>query len=45
MGAHVDADLTDGLLRDIGLDATSGRQDDYDIGKLPLLEYAWSRPG
>ncbi len=27
-------------LRDIGLDATSGRGDQYDIGKLPLLEYA-----
>ncbi len=40
VGARVDADLTDRLLRDIGLDVTSGRQDEYDIGKLPLLEYA-----
>ena len=33
-------DLTARLIRDIGLDVTVGRDDQYDIGKLPLLEYA-----
>ena len=32
--------LTKKLIRDIGLDPASGRSDEYDIGKLPLLEYA-----
>jgi hypothetical protein len=46
-GASVDAKLTEKLIRDIGLDPASGRSDEYDIGKLPLLEYAleqaWAR--
>lgn len=28
------------LLRDIGLEPTNTNADHYDIGKLPLLEYA-----
>jgi hypothetical protein len=47
LGASVDAELTKRLIRDIGLDPASGRSDEYDIGKLPLLEYAleqaWAR--
>ena len=47
LGASVDPKLTQKLIRDIGLDPTSGRSDEYDIGKLPLLEYAleqaWSK--
>jgi len=47
LGASVDPKLTEKLIRDIGLDPTSGRSDEYDIGKLPLLEYAleqaWSK--
>ncbi len=38
--ASVDPELTKKLIRDIGLDPASGRGDEYDIGKLPLLEYA-----
>jgi hypothetical protein len=40
LGASVDKKLTEKLIRDIGLDPVSGRNDEYDIGKLPLLEYA-----
>jgi hypothetical protein len=40
LGASVDPELTKRLIRDIGLDPASGRSDEYDIGKLPLLEYA-----
>ena len=40
LGASVDKKLTERLIRDIGLDPGSGRGDEYDIGKLPLLEYA-----
>jgi hypothetical protein len=40
LGASVDKNLTEKLIRDIGLDPASGRSDEYDIGKLPLLEYA-----
>ncbi len=40
LGASVDKRLTERLIRDIGLDPTSGWSDEYDIGKLPLLEYA-----
>ena len=40
LGASVDEKLTEKLIRDIGLDPASGRSDEYDIGKLPLLEYA-----
>ena len=40
LGASVDPELTKKLIRDIGLDPASGRGDEYDIGKLPLLEYA-----
>ena len=40
LGASVDPKLTEKLIRDIGLDPASGRSDEYDIGKLPLLEYA-----
>src|SRR4051812_43440105 len=40
LGARVHPDLTTRLVRDIGLDVTAGRPDQYDIGKLPLLEYA-----
>jgi hypothetical protein len=40
LGASVDPKLTKKLIRDIGLDPASGRSDEYDIGKLPLLEYA-----
>jgi hypothetical protein len=40
LGASVDQKLTQELIRDIGLDPASGRSDEYDIGKLPLLEYA-----
>ena len=40
LGASVDKKLTERLIRDIGLDPASGRSDEYDIGKLPLLEYA-----
>jgi hypothetical protein len=40
LGAGVDPNLTDKLIRDIGLDPASSRSDEYDIGKLPLLEYA-----
>ncbi len=47
LGASVDPKLTQKLIRDIGLDPASGRSDEYDIGKLPLLEYAleqaWSK--
>jgi len=32
--------LSDKLIRDIGLDPASGQSDEYDIGKLSLLEYA-----
>jgi hypothetical protein len=42
-GASVDPELTKRLVRDIGLDLASGRSDQYDIGKLPLLEYALER--
>jgi TIR domain/WD domain, G-beta repeat len=40
LGASVDKNLTERLVRDIGLDPASGPGDEYDIGKLPLLEYA-----
>jgi hypothetical protein len=40
LGASVAPELTKRLIRDIGLDPASGRSDEYDIGKLPLLEYA-----
>jgi WD40 repeat protein len=40
LGASVDPNLTEKLIRDIGFDPASGRGDEYDIGKLPLLEYA-----
>jgi hypothetical protein len=40
LGASVDPKLTEKLIRDIGLDPASGQSDEYDIGKLPLLEYA-----
>ena len=40
IGAGVDPELTEKLIRDIGLDPASGRGGEYDIGKLPLLEYA-----
>jgi hypothetical protein len=40
LGASIDPKLTQKLIRDIGLDPASGRSDEYDIGKLPLLEYA-----
>jgi hypothetical protein len=40
LGARVDPELTQRLVRDIGLDPASGRSNEYDIGKLPLLEYA-----
>lgn len=40
LGATVDPELTKKLIRDIGLDPASGGADEYDIGKLPLLEYA-----
>ena len=40
IGSRVHPDLTARLIRDIGLDVTAGRDDQYDIGKLPLLEYA-----
>ena len=40
VGGSVDPELTKRLLRDIGLDLIGGRDDQYDIGKLPLLEYA-----
>ena len=40
LGASVDKKLTEKLIRDIGLDPASGQSDEYDIGKLPLLEYA-----
>src|SRR5262249_26802051 len=40
LGASVDKKLTERLIRDIGVDPGSGRSDEYDIGKLPLLEYA-----
>ena len=47
VGGSVEPELTKRLLRDIGLDAAAGRADQYDIGKLPLLEYAleqaWSK--
>src|SRR4051812_12037041 len=47
LGARVHPDLTARLIRDIGLDVTAGQRDQYDIGKLPLLEYAleqaWTR--
>ena len=40
LDGSVDPELTKKLIRDIGLDPASGRSDEYDIGKLPLLEYA-----
>ena len=40
LGASVNPELTRKLIRDIGLDPASGGSDEYDIGKLPLLEYA-----
>ena len=40
VGGSVDPELTERLLRDIGLDLQRRRSDQYDIGKLPLLEYA-----
>jgi len=40
LGASVEPELTKKLIRDIGLDPASSRSDEYDIGKLPLLEYA-----
>ena len=40
VGGSVDPALIKRLLRDIGLDLSAGRDDQYDIGKLPLLEYA-----
>jgi hypothetical protein len=40
LGASVDPELTKRLIRDIGLDPKSGESGEYDIGKLPLLEYA-----
>ena len=41
LGASVDPELTKKLIRDIGgIDPASGSGDEYDIGKLPLLEYA-----
>src|SRR5262245_3919178 len=47
VGGQVHPDLTARLIRDIGLDMTAPQRDQYDIGKLPLLEYAleqaWKR--
>jgi hypothetical protein len=43
LGASADKKLTEKLICDIGLDPASGRSDEYDIGKLPLLEYALER--
>lgn len=40
VGGSVEPELTKKLLRDIGLDLGGGRDDQHDIGKLPLLEYA-----
>ena len=40
LGARVAPELTERLIRDMGLDPATGRGDEYDIGKLPLLEYA-----
>ena len=40
LGASVESELTKKLIRDIGLDPASGQSGLYDIGKLPLLEYA-----
>ena len=40
VGGSVEPELTRKLLRDIGLDPTAAAHDQYDIGKLPLLEYA-----
>ena len=40
VGGSVEPELTGRLLRDIGLDPSDRRDDQYDIGKLPLLEYA-----
>jgi hypothetical protein len=40
VGGRVDPELTKRLLRDIGLDPGGGGNGQYDIGKLPLLEYA-----
>ena len=40
VGGQVHPDLTARLIRDIGLDMTAPQRDQYDIGKLPLLEYA-----
>jgi hypothetical protein len=39
-GGAVDPELTRKLIRDIGLDTASNEGGHYDIGKLPLLEYA-----
>jgi hypothetical protein len=35
LGASVDKNLTEKLIRDIGLDPASSPSDEYDIGKLP----------
>ncbi|MFZ1425891.1 MAG: TIR domain-containing protein [Geminicoccaceae bacterium] len=40
VGGSVESELTGRLLRDIGLDPGRPQSDYYDIGKLPLLEYA-----
>ena len=40
VGGSVEPELTRKLLRDIGLDPADPGADHYDIGKLPLLEYA-----
>jgi hypothetical protein len=40
LGVMVEPELTRRLIRDIGLDPASRLGDQYDIGKLPLLEYA-----
>ncbi|MGE3295338.1 MAG: TIR domain-containing protein [Geminicoccaceae bacterium] len=40
LGGSVEPELTRKLLRDIGLDPANPGADHYDIGKLPLLEYA-----
>ena len=40
LGASVDPVLTKRLIRDIEIDPRPTTSDEYDIGKLPLLEYA-----
>ncbi|MFO1049166.1 MAG: toll/interleukin-1 receptor domain-containing protein [Geminicoccaceae bacterium] len=43
LGRSVEPELTTRLLRDIGLDPANPRTDHYEIGKLPLLEFALER--